>query len=422
MQRKRKLKSTDLEIFDLGQKVRLCLDESLPSQRKLIKFFPRKTVFHYVHTLYDSTLKPNKLDEDDSKTLEELNKIAEKQEIVKNRAIMMQTWIEREDQLALKNLEEQIQNSEQTLNSEQTQIQDISIELSEQPQQDSNISERKSLFSSYPKLSSVELKEKKLEQQKKLLEERKKEIKTKDHDHLTPNEMEKYLWRTTQYIETLFDDSLDPTGKPWSFEEIIYGDIHEKRSRVFITSPWSGRIIKPIIRQDFESEPLKLSLLMEIERRQHIAQPEWIAPSRFPIEYKYLRPYMINQIHQLLTMNFWPGININESLLYPEYTIVAMYKELVIGCGFITEFGYITYLCVHPEWRNSGIGKFMLYHLIQTCPNKDITLHVSTNNPAMILYQKFCFKIDGHFLNFYQKYIPSNSNLSKHALFLRLKK
>ena len=51
---------------------------------------------------------------------------------------------------------------------------------------------------------------------------------------------------------------------------------------------------------------------------------------------------------------------------------------------------------------------------------KDITLHVSANNPAVLLYQKFGFKVEEHIHNFYDKYLPSNSTECKHALFLRL--
>ena len=39
-----------------------------------------------------------------------------------------------------------------------------------------------------------------------------------------------------------------------------------------------------------------------------------------------------------------------------------------------------------------GIGTYMIYHLIQTCLGKDVTLHVSVTNPAMLMFQKFGFK------------------------------
>ena len=37
---------------------------------------------------------------------------------------------------------------------------------------------------------------------------------------------------------------------------------------------------------------------------------------------------------------------------------------------------YISFVLVHPEWRRGGIGTYMIYHLIQTCLGKDVTLHV----------------------------------------------
>ena len=45
-------------------------------------------------------------------------------------------------------------------------------------------------------------------------------------------------------------------------------------------------------------------------------------------------------------------------------------RKLVIGCGFLTpdakdSEAYVSFLVVHPDWRGVGIGRFMLYHLIQ---------------------------------------------------------
>jgi ribosomal protein S18 acetylase RimI-like enzyme len=56
----------------------------------------------------------------------------------------------------------------------------------------------------------------------------------------------------------------------------------------------------------------------------------------------------------------------------------------------------------------------------QSCVGKDITLHVSANNPAVMLYQNFGFKVEERILNFYEKYLPADSQECKHALFLRL--
>ncbi|KAH7935505.1 hypothetical protein HPB52_009392 [Rhipicephalus sanguineus] len=100
-------------------------------------------------------------------------------------------------------------------------------------------------------------------------------------------------------------------------------------------------------------------------------------------------------------------------------------RKLVVGFAFMVpdvkfNEAYIPFIFTHPEWRKSGIAKFMLYHLIQTCMGKDVTLHVSATNPAMLLYQKFGFKVEELILDFYDKYFPADSKECKHAMFLRL--
>ena len=58
---------------------------------------------------------------------------------------------------------------------------------------------------------------------------------------------------------------------------------------------------------------------------------------------------------------------------------------------------------------------------IQTTRDKDITLHVSVTNPAILLYQKFCFKPEEFILGFYSKYYPENSVECPDAFFMRLR-
>lgn len=91
--------------------------------------------------------------------------------------------------------------------------------------------------------------------------------------------------------------------------------------------------------------------------------------------------------------------------------------------------GYITYFCVAPGWQRvllsltqCGIGKVMLYYLIQYSGRIDITLHVSANNPAMILYQYFGFKPEEFIVGFYERYLPEESRECKNAFLVRLKR
>lgn len=53
---------------------------------------------------------------------------------------------------------------------------------------------------------------------------------------------------------------------------------------------------------------------------------------------------------------------------------------------------------------------------------KDVTLHVSASNAAMLLYQRFGFKAEEYILDFYDKYYPADSAECRHAFFLRLRR
>ena len=70
-------------------------------------------------------------------------------------------------------------------------------------------------------------------------------------------------------------------------------------------------MLKPYIRRDFETEPLKLKLLREIltktkDRREAGETEESI---RHSIDYMYVRPHHIPSVNQLAREFFWPGID-----------------------------------------------------------------------------------------------------------------
>jgi len=133
----------------------------------------------------------------------------------------------------------------------------------------------------------------------------------------------------------------------------------------------------------------------------------------------------VQQVHELLTTAFWPGIDISASLANPiKCTIVATYKLLVVGVALISpppDDAYITYIAVKTGWENSGIGLTMLYHLIKSNHTRDITLHVSANSDAMLLYNKIGFKSEGFVVGFYQDYLHPKSQACRNALRLRLR-
>ncbi|XP_012225753.1 cysteine-rich protein 2-binding protein isoform X2 [Linepithema humile] len=192
-----------------------------------------------------------------------------------------------------------------------------------------------------------------------------------------------------------------------------------------VHSPYTNRILKPFIRRDTSCQPLWLRLTDELCAKVNKNNPQWRPSPRSPIDYSYIRPQHIPAINSLCNQFFWPGIDLTECLQYPDFTCVALYKKLVVGFAILVPYvgyneAYISFFLTRPEWQKSGIGTFMLYHLIQTCMGQDVTLHVSATNPAVLLYQKFGFKVEEFIQDFYDKYMPPNSRECRHALFLRL--
>ena len=53
---------------------------------------------------------------------------------------------------------------------------------------------------------------------------------------------------------------------------------------------------------------------------------------------------------------------------------------------------------------------------------KDLTLHVSASNSAMLLYQRFGFKPEKFEADFYDKYLPVDTHDCTHAFFMRLQR
>lgn len=176
----------------------------------------------------------------------------------------------------------------------------------------------------------------------------------------------------------------------------------------FFESPYTQRILHPYIFRNSKYFPpflkvciagfmfrkvlntfiLFLQLMCELQYKVNNKYP-----SRAPIDFCYVRPNHIAAVNSLLQTEFWPGIDskflihlnpyiflikffflVSECLSYPDYSVVALYKKLVIGCGFLVpdvgfNEAYISFMAVRPGWRRSGIGTFMLYHLIQVGEN-----------------------------------------------------
>ncbi|XP_059140207.1 cysteine-rich protein 2-binding protein-like [Physella acuta] len=194
-----------------------------------------------------------------------------------------------------------------------------------------------------------------------------------------------------------------------------------------LVSPYTTRVLLPFIWRNYnpKKKPLKMKLLEEIQAYPHRKNPSWAPPSTPPLDYCYVRLEHIPSVNALCREFFWPGIDMSECLQYPDFSCVVLYRKIVIAFAFMVpdrgyNEAYISFIFTHPEWRGAGIATFMLYHLIQTCMGKDVLLHVSATNTAMLLYQRFGFKCQEFILNFYHKYFPVDAKDSKHAFLMRL--
>lgn len=208
-----------------------------------------------------------------------------------------------------------------------------------------------------------------------------------------------------------------------------------------ITSPFTGKLLEPFVYRDFDFSCPKMRLLKEIrdfggvvfgkdvyESDSEDEEEENDSPieeGKESLDFAHLRKEFVEQCNDLLSLSFWPGIDVSEALDYPDYTMLALYRHAVVGCAFVTPDGYLSYLHVRPDFQGSGIAKKLLSLLLLTIsPRKDVTLHVSvTNAPAILLYQQFGFKPEEFIVNFYEKYYPADyQEHSKNAFFMRLKR
>ncbi|KAJ3973127.1 hypothetical protein EV361DRAFT_970537 [Lentinula raphanica] len=185
---------------------------------------------------------------------------------------------------------------------------------------------------------------------------------------------------------------------------------------------------------DWDTETPWMKLMQDIREHYQFLHPDRdpVVETRSPIIYTSLQSTHLPQIHDILSRSFWQGIDVSDSLEYnPEKcTVVASYNNMVVGVAIMSSprETYITYLAVKHGWDSSNIATYllspsrtMLYHLIILNPGKDITLHVSVNNPAMLLYNRFGFKSEEFIAGFYDAYLDPESRASKNAVRLRLR-
>lgn len=170
-------------------------------------------------------------------------------------------------------------------------------------------------------------------------------------------------------LEEEFEKLKNITHTPYanSFASRLYGTPRCHNTITKFTpwlSPWNGRKLRPYIRRDYESKPTAMRLLHEIRsasgKPTKSRQPISIDSDELDsdsIDYVYFQKEHLEQVNRILCRTFWDGVDVGESLLFPEFSIVALYKRYVIGCAFMTPEAYVTYITVVPGWEKAGVGQ-----------------------------------------------------------------
>ena len=125
-----------------------------------------------------------------------------------------------------------------------------------------------------------------------------------------------------------------------------------------------------------EFVPPKIRILHEIR-----AKARDVCCSQFQsksVDFCYFQNHFLSTVISFVLCFFW-SVDMNENLQYPDFSVIVLYSKLLIGCAFMTtdiqvSEAYIPFLLVHPDFWRCGIAKVMLYHLIQSCQGKDVTL------------------------------------------------
>lgn len=138
--------------------------------------------------------------------------------------------------------------------------------------------------------------------------------------------------------------------------------------------------------------------------------------TKLELQLEYLRVEQLPQIVQLDQLclgGLWSLAGYERELANQHSTTLVLsllQPENVIGIGnfwAILEEAHITLLAIHPDYQGHGLGKLVLYFLLQQAQRQKLeraTLEVKeSNQKALALYQQFGFKMAGKRKGYYQK-------------------
>lgn len=137
--------------------------------------------------------------------------------------------------------------------------------------------------------------------------------------------------------------------------------------------------MKPYIRRDYETKPIKLKLLEEITRRRPRLEADVEPPPTAPIDYCYVSPQHIPSINALCGEFFWPGID----------------RKFLIQNSF-----RITTLCVLLLWDSTNRVQnwFLMLHVVVLVWENPITCFVL---PSLKWWNYILYIVETHWIHQY---------------------
>jgi [ribosomal protein S18]-alanine N-acetyltransferase len=119
----------------------------------------------------------------------------------------------------------------------------------------------------------------------------------------------------------------------------------------------------------------------------------------------------IKLIDQACLGDFWSMDAYKREIESPNSSLLALItaENIVLGFGClwsILEEAHITILAVRPEYQQQGIGRYLVWGLLQAAKSRGLewaTLEVkASNHTAINLYESFGFVAIGKRRNYYQ--------------------
>ncbi len=97
------------------------------------------------------------------------------------------------------------------------------------------------------------------------------------------------------------------------------------------------------------------------------------------MDFCYVRPHHVAAVNRLAREHFWPGVDVSESLAHPDFSVVALYRRMVVGFAFMLPNASNT----GTYERGSGFPvnvpdqTYLLYSHLSQCFKRDYSFNTS---------------------------------------------